>query len=161
LAVQAIIGQQNLIARLVKTLGTSLELDLPGVTHAFPTPMKLRDADLQRIGLADSRAQVIRNLARAISENSSFLDSSGDLEKMVEGLKAITVRPSTAQYIAMRAFGEPDAFPAQYLELEKALAQNGRSPSATNVSRISEAWRPFRAYAAIHLWSTLNEPLRG
>jgi AraC family transcriptional regulator, regulatory protein of adaptative response / DNA-3-methyladenine glycosylase II len=160
MAVRAILGQQvsvraacTLAGRLVAAFGTPVAVDLPGITRLFPSASRLAEADLRPIGLTAARAETIRHLARAVAFDPSLLDGSTELEASVARLCKIPgIGAWTAQYIAMRALGEPDAFPAGDLGLKKALSRNGRKPSDGEVMRTAESWRPFRAYAVMHLW---------
>jgi len=163
LAVRVILGQQvtvqgatTLAGRLVQAFGTPVEGG-GGLTHLFPQPTMLANADLARIGLPRARAATIRALATSVTRGGLILDASQGLEEAVERLCALPgMGPWTAHYIAMRALGEPDAFPSTDLGLRRALG-NGAGPlPATEVSRLAEAWRPWRAYAALHLW--VGEP---
>jgi DNA-3-methyladenine glycosylase II len=99
------------------------------------------------------RADAVRALAGAVAAGALGLDGSQGLDALVTQLTALPgIGPWTAQYIAMRACGEPDAFPSGDLGLRRA-AGNGNGPvdEATLEAR-SQAWRPWRAYAAMHLW---------
>jgi AraC family transcriptional regulator of adaptative response / DNA-3-methyladenine glycosylase II len=163
LAVRAVLGQQvtvrgatTLAGRLVRAFGTPLERPEDGLTHLFPPPAALADADLATIGLPRARAATIRRLAAAVARGEVVLDASRGLEDAVERLAAVPgIGSWTAHYIAMRGLGEPDAFPAADLGLRRALA-NGAGPLApARVTERAEAWRPWRAYAAIHLWTAL------
>jgi AraC family transcriptional regulator of adaptative response / DNA-3-methyladenine glycosylase II len=164
LGVRAILGQQvsvkaasTLMARLVAKFGKRLELELPGITYAFPTPRQLARADYRELGVTRARGQTIRNLARAIVDKPSLLDGSREVEGTIKDLTAIPgIGPWTAQYIAMRALREPDAFPAGDLGLRKALSRNGFTPNTVDLRRAADVWRPFRAYAAMHLWRALS-----
>jgi AraC family transcriptional regulator of adaptative response / DNA-3-methyladenine glycosylase II len=162
LAVRAILGQQvtvkgatTLAGRLVATFGRPLETDMPGLTHLFPQPETLADADLARIGLPGARARTIRALARSIARGELELDASLGLEDFVDRLCAVPgLGPWTAHYIAMRALGEPDAFPASDLGLRRAVATDGRPLDSVALADLAEAWRPWRAYAALLLWAS-------
>src|SRR2546426_1099432 len=123
-----------------------------GHTHLFPRPEALADADLTSIGLPRARAATIRALARG----EVALDASRGLEDAVARLTSVPgIGAWTAHYIAMRALGQPDAFPAGDLGLRRALG-NGAGPLApARVAERAEAWRPWRAYAAMHLWTAL------
>ncbi|HSD11797.1 MAG TPA: AlkA N-terminal domain-containing protein [Candidatus Binatia bacterium] len=162
IAVRAILGQQvtvraatTLAGRLVQRFGRAVECSLRGLTHLFPAPQVLADADLDGIGLTRSRAETIRSLARAVAAGTLRFDASRGLEETVARLTALPgIGEWTAHYIAMRAFGEPDAFPAGDLGLRRALANGNGMPSTRTVSRIAEAWRPWRAYAVVHLWTS-------
>lgn len=165
LAVRAILGQQvtvrgatTLADRLVRRFGTAVDFDVAGLTHLFPRPEALADADLTVIGLPRARAATIRALASAVKRGALTFDAAGGLDDLVTRLCAIPgVGQWTAHYIAMRACGEPDAFPASDLGLRRALG-NGRGPlSAAQVAELAEAWRPWRAYAAMYLWNSLGD----
>lgn len=160
LAVRAILGQQvtvrgatTLAGRLVHTFGTPIDNDRDVLTHLFPSPERLAHADLTRIGLPRARAATIRTLAATAARGDLSFDGISDAEDAVARLCAIDgMGPWTAHYIAMRALGEPDAFPSADLGLRRALG-NGRGPvPAAEVSRLAEPWRPWRAYAAMYLW---------
>jgi 3-methyladenine DNA glycosylase/8-oxoguanine DNA glycosylase len=114
----------------------------------------MADADLTSIGLPRARADTLRALSRAVAGGSLRLDSSQGLGDAISRLCTVPgIGEWTAQYVAMRAFGEPDAFPASDLGLRRALATNGALPSEAEVQREAEEWRPWRAYAAMYLWT--------
>src|SRR5262249_5067657 len=164
LAVRAVLGQQvtvraatTLAGRLVQRFGRAIDAAVPGLTHLFPDPQALADADLGGIGLTKSRAETIRGLARAVAAGTLTLDASRGLEDGVARLAALRgIGEWTAQYVALRAFGDPDAFPFGYFALRRALANGVGMPSLRAVARIAETWRPWRAYAAIHLWASAS-----
>jgi AraC family transcriptional regulator of adaptative response / DNA-3-methyladenine glycosylase II len=155
LSVRAILGQQvtvkgatTLAARLVERFGTPLPSPSGGLTHLFPPAARLASAELAGLGLPKARAGAIRALADATEDAARGLWAPAALEDAVERLCALPgIGPWTAQYIAMRALGEPDAFPEGDLGLRRALGVE----AAELVAR-SERWRPWRAYAAMHLW---------
>lgn len=160
-AVRTVLGQQvtlrgatTLAGRLVERFGVGLEADLaPGITHLFPDPAALADADLERIGLPTARAASIRGLARAFSRGEIPLDESLGLDELVARFRSLPgIGAWTASVLAMRAFGEPDALPAQDLVLRKALGR-GTPVAARAVESAAQAWRPWRSYAVMHLWS--------
>ena len=163
MAVRAILGQQvsvrgasTLAGRIARTFGVASACGLPGVTHHFPPASRLADADLRRIGMPAARAAAIQGLARAVADASIVLDGSRDLDTTVAALTTLPgIGPWTAHYIAMRALGEPDALPADDLGIKKALTRNGRRPTRAQILDAAEAWRPFRAYAVMHLWRSL------
>ena len=161
LAVRAVLGQQvtvcgatTLAGRLVSAFGAPLERPEDGLTHLFPGPETLASADVVSVGLPRARAATIRALATAVARGDLVLDASRGLEDAIARLGAVPgIGPWTAHYIAMRALGEPDAFPAADLGLRHALG-NGAGPLApARVAQLAEAWRPWRAYAALHLWT--------
>jgi len=164
-SVRAILGQQvsvrgarTLAGRLVEAFGKRIEgaAPVPGLTHVFPSPASLARADLSRIGLPRARAEAIRTLARgAASGRVDFSAPRGvaDFESRLVALPGIG--PWTAQYVALRALGEPDAFPSGDLGLRRALAKAGIPAAPREIAARAEAWRPFRAYATLHLWTSL------
>ena len=92
-------------------------------------------------------------MARQIVSGSLQLDTAGELSRFVVTMKAIPgIGEWTANYVAMRALGEPDAFPASDLGIMKALQEGNTRPTVKQVTSLAEAWRPWRAYAAIYLW---------
>ncbi len=141
LAVRAILGQQvsvkgasTLAGRLAKQFGEPVERGF-----LFPAPSALVAGDLASIGLPAKRAAAIQGLAQAVVDGDVLLDGSLSADELEARMKKIPgVGPWTAQYVAMR-LGEPDAFPASDLYLrEHAL--------------FADAWRPWRAYAAMYIW---------
>ncbi|MBW2415452.1 MAG: DNA-3-methyladenine glycosylase 2 family protein [Deltaproteobacteria bacterium] len=164
LAVRAILGQQvsvrgatTLAGRLASRYGEALsQPDAPGVSHLFPTPAILGRARLAGLGLPGARARAISGLARAVDAGRLRLDASRGLEDTVRTLCELPgIGEWTAQYVAMRALREPDAFPAGDLGLRRALRSgNGAGPMAEKALALrAEAWRPWRAYAAVLLWT--------
>jgi AraC family transcriptional regulator, regulatory protein of adaptative response / DNA-3-methyladenine glycosylase II len=157
LAVRAVLGQQvtvrgatTLAGRLVREFGTRLD-EAPGLSHLFPAPETLADADLSRVGLPRARANTLRSLARAVVDGKlSFSGVVNPEEFMTSFCQIAGVGDWTAQYVAMRALSEPDAFPASDLGLLRAAGlHNPREMQAR-----AQAWRPWRAYAAMYLWQT-------
>jgi len=162
LAVRAVLGQQvsvagatTLCGRLVQAFGKPLSLGR-GLSHLFPTPDALASADIAAIGVPQARAHTLRALASAVANQTLCLDAARGLDDAVSRLCSVPgIGEWTAHYIAMRAFGEPDAFPASDLGLRKALGARRAPLSHAEVARLAEAWRPWRAYAAMALWSEL------
>ncbi|MDR0182789.1 DNA-3-methyladenine glycosylase 2 family protein [Lysobacter arvi] len=172
IAVRAIIGQQvsvaaarTLASRLARKYGQALPqpfLDArvsDGLAHLFPTPDALVDADLESIGLIRSRAQTVRGVARALLEGRVDFRRERTLEDFVSRWVALPgIGPWTAQYIALRSLGHPDAFPVEDLVLQKALPADGSRMGAKALAARAEAWRPWRGYAVIHLWRDSMPP---
>ena len=161
IAVRAVLGQQvsvvaarTLAARLSQRFGERLPAPVcEGLDRLFPTPEALAEADLQAIGLTRARAATIRTVATALLDGRVDFRPERRLEDFVARWVALPgIGPWTAQYIAMRAMGHPDAFPAGDLVLRKALAGAGGILPGRAVAARAEAWRPWRAYAVIHLW---------
>jgi len=121
----------------------------------FPRPETLVDLDPAAIGLPAARAKAISALATAVAHEGLDLNTPGRVEESLDVLRALPgIGEWTAQYIAMRALREPDAFPASDLGLRRALGGNGELASPRRVEAASQPWRPWRAYAALHLWSS-------
>src|SRR5436190_11469034 len=163
LAVRAVLGQQvtvrgatTLAGRLVRAAGTPLDRAEDGLTHLFPRPEALAHAELASIGVPRARAATIRALAGAVASGEVVLDASRWLEDAVARLAAVPgIGAWTAHYVAMRALGEPDAFPAADLGLRRALGNGAGRLAPARVAERAEAWRPWRAYAVMHLWAGL------
>jgi AraC family transcriptional regulator of adaptative response / DNA-3-methyladenine glycosylase II len=160
LAVRAILGQQvsvaaarTLAARIADRHGAPFEEGRAvGLRALFPTPEKLADAPLEAIGIMRARADAIRTLAREVVSGRVHFRTEQTLAAFEESLVALPgIGPWTAHYVAMRALGQPDAFPAADLILRRA-AGRGEPLSTRAVEAISEAWRPWRAYAVMLLW---------
>ena len=160
LAVRAVLGQQvsvraatTLAGRFAEAFGESVETPFPALTRLGPSPSRVADARLDELtgpGLVGARAESVRALARAVCDKTVSLEPGHDPEASLDRLMAIPgIGPWTAHYIAMRGLRWPDAFPHGDLGLRKALA--GRTPR--EVLELAEAWRPWRAYAAMHLWN--------
>jgi AraC family transcriptional regulator of adaptative response / DNA-3-methyladenine glycosylase II len=166
LAVRAVLGQQisvqaarTLAGRLVRRYGESLPEPDGGLAFLFPEPGALASAAIETIGVPSARAETIRLLARAVADDGLQLAPTSAPEELRERLGRIRgVGPWTIEYVAMRALRDPDAFPASDLGLRHALSPNGRPAAAAEVAERGAAWRPWRAYAAVHLWESLAEP---
>jgi AraC family transcriptional regulator of adaptative response / DNA-3-methyladenine glycosylase II len=159
LALHAILGQQltaidstTLVGRLVQTFGRPFHTSVEGLTHLFPKPEDLLDADLSKVGIDGARAATVHALARAVCGEELTLAASMTLEAAISRICTIRGIPeNTAHYIAMRALGEPAAFPFSDPGLRSSLGKGGNPTSSPEVLRIAEGWRPWRAYAAMHL----------
>ncbi len=166
LAVRAILGQQVSVAgartlaeRLVAVLGERVDQSQGTLTHFFPTPEAIVEADLRGLGLTSSRVTALQGLAHAVVAEGLALDRGADREQTIAQLQQIPgVGPWTASYIAMRALGDPDAFPVADLGLQRAFAQQGQISDTRSIERRAQAWRPWRAYGAHHLWASLSPP---
>jgi AraC family transcriptional regulator of adaptative response / DNA-3-methyladenine glycosylase II len=180
MAVRAVLGQQvsvqaarTLAGRLVESHGESLAVEAaqsePRRTghgasrpaprrsrpagdpcRLFPRPEVLADADLAHLGLTAARARTLRALAAAVARGDLALEPEADPEATRAALRRIAgIGPWTAEYVAMRVLRDPDAFPAGDLGLRRAWARLGNGALASH----ADAWRPWRAYAAMHLWN--------
>lgn len=164
-AVRAILGQQvtvkaaSVIAgRFAAAFGEPAITPYAQVTALFPQAAAiaaLEPADVARHGIIATRARAIVLLAREVAAGRIRLEPSADVDACLAALVAIPgIGPWTAQYIAMRALAWPDAFPHPDVAVLKAM----REPSGARALRASQAWRPWRAYAVLHLWKSLEVP---
>jgi AraC family transcriptional regulator of adaptative response / DNA-3-methyladenine glycosylase II len=160
LALRAILGQRisvvaatTLAGRLARAYGEPIETPFPCLNLTSPTAGRLAHAEparLTRLGIARPRARCIVDLARAVVDREIFLDPVANLESAVGRLQEISgIGDWTANYIAMRALRCSDAFPAGDLGLLRGYG----TASAAVLRQAAEAWRPWRAYAAMHLWN--------
>jgi AraC family transcriptional regulator of adaptative response / DNA-3-methyladenine glycosylase II len=165
LTVRAILGQQvsvkaatTLAGRIAARYGEPVQLagtDDPALSRVFPAPNRLRLARLNNLGLVRSRAETIRRVAAAAAAGDLRFDTAQDPETFCASLTSIKgVGDWTAQYVAMRVLKYPDAFPATDLGLLKALMHPERTTPAV-MRQCAEAWRPWRAYAAMLMWNSL------
>ena len=160
LAIRAILGQQVTVAaarglagKLVARFGHEVDTE-QGLTHVFPRAPRLAKADLAGFGMPRARATAITACAAAFAWRPRLSDPSCPPEEAIATLRAIPgVGEWTAQYVALRALRDPDAFPASDIGLLRGATENGVRPTATALLARAEAWRPWRAYAAQHLWS--------
>jgi AraC family transcriptional regulator of adaptative response / DNA-3-methyladenine glycosylase II len=162
LAVRAILGQQitvvaarGLAGKLVAAHGRAMGSDTTteGLTHVFPSAADLADADLARLGMPRARAAALSSCARVFAEEPRLFDSMRSHAETLAALRAVPgIGEWTAQYIALRALRDPDAFPATDVGILRGASENGVRPTAAALLVRAEAWRPWRAYAAQHLW---------
>jgi AraC family transcriptional regulator, regulatory protein of adaptative response / DNA-3-methyladenine glycosylase II len=154
-AVLAVIGQQISVAaartiagRLVERLGPEDVLPGPGPRRLFPSPARIADGDLDGLGMPTARARALRELAAALADGGLALDPGADrAEARARLLELAGIGPWTADYIALRALGDPDGLPATDLVLRRRADEHG-----LDLAR-SAAWSPWRAYVAQHLWN--------
>ena len=167
LAVRAILGQQITVAaattiagRYAAAFGEPVDTPHAGLDRLSPTPDRVARADageLAALGLVGARARSIAALARAMAAGELSLEPGGAPGAAIARLTALPgVGPWTAQYIAMRALRWPDAFPKEDVAARRALGNT--SPAAAEAA--SQAWRPWRSYALLHLWRSAPRPAR-
>jgi len=163
LGVRAILGQQitvkaatTIAGRFAAAFGEPVETPFEGVTHLFPSApgiASLDFGDIAKLGIVSARARAVVAMAQAIDSGALDLGTGADVEATLAALEALPgIGAWTAQYIAMRALSWPDAFPHPDVALVKAL---GMKPAAA--LKHTERWRPWRAYAVIHLWKSLEK----
>jgi AraC family transcriptional regulator of adaptative response / DNA-3-methyladenine glycosylase II len=164
MAVRAVLGQQISVAgartfagRIAQRFGTPLKTPDATLTHLFPSPRRISSAatgDLTKLGIIGARARTLIALARAIVDDELLLEPGHRVESTLNQLRKIPgIGEWTAQYIAMRALAWPDAFPHTDLGIRKALGTDAPS----RVLELAEKWRPWRAYAVVHLWNSLGK----
>ena len=165
--VRAIVGQQvtvkaavTIVGRLVQRLGDVLpEASEDGPNLLFPTAQAIAEANLDGIGMPGKRVATLQRFARACHDGELLLHANDGIEDLLERLTALNgIGPWTAQYIALRAFGVADAFPASDLGLLKAKIWGKEGIGLRALTERAEAWRPWRAYAAMYLWQSYAEP---
>ena len=159
LAVRAILGQQvtveagrQLAGKLVVACGARF-----GDSLLFPSPAEVVDADSSSLGMPRARKSALVSMAKAALAEPGLFEPLGTVEETVARLRAIPgVGDWTAQYIALRASREPDAFPSSDVALLRgATRSGGKRPSPAQLLTRAERWRPWRAYAAQHLWAAI------
>jgi AraC family transcriptional regulator, regulatory protein of adaptative response / DNA-3-methyladenine glycosylase II len=162
IAIRAVLGQQislkeatRLAGRLVSMLGEPVAeaVGQPGLARAFPRPERLTAAALAGFGVPRSRIECLAAVAAATLAHPDLFEPCRDLAAIVARLRQIVgIGEWTAQYIAMRGLGESDAFLASDVGVQRSLAVEGRRPDVAEVLARAESWRPWRAYAVLHLW---------
>ncbi len=165
LAVRAVLGQQitvqaarMLAGKITAAHGAPLEDEAAnalGLTHFFPEPGALAQADVETLAMPRARGRALVGLAAAAAADPELFGMRRSLDEAVAALRALPgIGEWTAQYIAMRALREPDAFPSADIGLMRALeGPDGVRPTAVELLARAERWRPWRAYAASHLWA--------
>ena len=183
LAVRAVIGQQVSVAggrtvagKLVVAAGERLWPSAPpedpdalrgdaAVTHLFPTPgslVELAGRDPGAFAMPARRRDALVALAQAVDEGGVVIDSGADPQQLRTELVSIRgIGPWTAEYVAMRALRDPDAFMPTDLGVRRSAAALGLSDDPTRLAEHSRAWRPWRSYAMAHLWSLPSPPMKG
>jgi AraC family transcriptional regulator of adaptative response / DNA-3-methyladenine glycosylase II len=170
LAVRAVLGQQvtveagrRLAVQLIDLCGGAVparQRGALGVSRVFPGAAQVAAADLSPLGMPGARKATLVALAEAALADPRLFEPLATIEDTVARLRAIRgIGDWTAHYIALRAAHEPDAFPASDVGLLRSLAdRHGVRPSVDELTRRAARWRPWRAYAAQHLWTADAEP---
>jgi AraC family transcriptional regulator of adaptative response / DNA-3-methyladenine glycosylase II len=164
LAIRAVLGQQisvaaasTLAGRIVRSVGSPLLHPAGPVTHRFPTAAELAAADLGEIGMPARRKATITVVAEAVASGDLPLDGSADPSDVAAQMMLLPgIGPWTAAYVAMRALRDADAMPVGDLGLRRAVAELAGDEAAADLPARAEAWRPWRSYAAMYLWSSLR-----
>jgi AraC family transcriptional regulator, regulatory protein of adaptative response / DNA-3-methyladenine glycosylase II len=163
LAALTILGRQlngssrNITGQVVRVFGQPIA-GASTLTHFFPSAAVLAEADLTKAGVHKAQAETIRMLAREVCDGRLSFEGIVESKSFIARLREIPgIDEWTAEYIAMRALGEPDAFPAGDAAMLRALNLRQRA----DLEQWSEAWRPWRAYAAMYLWNAAAEGSSG
>lgn len=164
-AFRAVLGQQvsvtratALAGRLATLFGEPLAQPQGDICRLFPTAAALADADLTGVGLTGERAATVRRLAAALSTGAVRLAPGADVHEAVPSLRAVHgIGDWTASYIALRGLRDPDAFPAGDRGLQRSYSRLAGADAPALAAR-SERWRPWRAYATLHLWQADPAP---
>ena len=164
-AVRAVLGEhvevagaRALAGRLVSRAGEPISEAVEGLTHFFPTPEALATTDLSGLGLAAARVTTLRALASATHEGK--IDFNAPVEEILAALTALPgFDAAAAQYVALCALGEPDAFPRGDLIVRRMAGSQRKPLTARELDARMEAWRPWRGYALIHLWHAAEHEL--
>jgi AraC family transcriptional regulator of adaptative response / DNA-3-methyladenine glycosylase II len=161
LAVRAILGQQvsvkaatTLAGRLTRLYGREVrEPVFDGLERLFPRPSELCALDPTAVGLPAARARAVESLARAVRDGKLDFEETVSSESVRRALADLPgIGPWTVEYVAMRALRDPDAFPESDLGLLTAMTTGDRRITPAELRARAETWRPWRAYAAMHLW---------
>jgi AraC family transcriptional regulator of adaptative response / DNA-3-methyladenine glycosylase II len=160
LAMRAVMGQQvtveaarRLLGQLARICGSPVAQDGP-LAIAFPSPAEVARADLSPLGMPGARKQALHAIAAAALADPRLFEPADTIDDTVARLRTIRgVGDWTAHYIALRAAREPDAFPAADVGLLRGAARRGQRPTPAALTARAETWRPWRTYAAQHLWA--------
>ncbi|MBL6937055.1 MAG: helix-turn-helix domain-containing protein [Alphaproteobacteria bacterium] len=166
LAVRAILGQQitvvgarQLAVKVAKLAGTQVGPDVTGdarLSRVFPSAARMAKADLASLGMPKARIAALKALAEAVAADPKLIEAAGSYDETIQKLLSLPgFGPWTAQYWALRALRDSDAFPAADVGLLRSpvVATDGKRPTPKALLERAESWRPWRAYAAQHLWT--------
>jgi AraC family transcriptional regulator of adaptative response / DNA-3-methyladenine glycosylase II len=147
---------RTLAGRMVAAFGDAIETPIESLSHLAPDAARVLEIDPPKIvalGILRARVESIRALARAVQNHSIVLEPGPAPEQVIRRLTELPgVGEWTAHYMAMRALSWPDAFPHGDLGVRKALSERRK----VEILRAAEAWRPWRSYAVMHLWKSLE-----
>ncbi|AKU18045.1 AlkA N-terminal domain-containing protein [Luteipulveratus mongoliensis] len=167
MAIRIVLGQQistkaarTHAARLVQAYGDPLKEPVGGLTHLFPEPATLRRTTPEHLAMPASRQRTLLAMAEALAEDAIDLTAGADREVTKAALLALPgIGPWSVESIAMRALGDPDAFPVSDLGIRAGIKEIGVSDKIASILEESLVWRPWRAYAAQHLWATSDHEI--
>ena len=164
LCVRALLGQQvtlraasTLAGRLTARYGETLDRPLGEVTHLWPTPAAISGAAGHNLPMPLARRHALRSVTDALASGELVVDAGADRVVARKRLQAFPgVGPWTAEYVAMRAMRDPDAFMSSDLGVRRALEALGQASGPSAAEVLAEPWRPYRSYAVQHLWASLQ-----
>lgn len=167
LAVRVVLGQQistkaarTHAGRLVAAYGQPVEDTVGGLTHTFPSVPRLAEIDPTHLAVPRARQRSLAALVDALADGNVALDAGCDWDRARRQLLELPgIGPWSAELIAMRGLGDPDAFPASDLGVRLAAEQLGLTRNPRALTSDSARWRPWRSYATQHLWTTLDHPV--
>lgn len=167
MALRAVLGQQISIAearrsasRLASLIGTPVSDDQGGLTHAFPTAERVAGMDPSDLAMPESRKRTLLSMAESLSSGALHLGPGADREQARAQLIELPgLSPWTVEIIAMRALGDPDAFPVGDVGIQNGAAKAGLPRGGSDLLIRADAWRPWWAYAVQYLWSSLDPPI--
>jgi AraC family transcriptional regulator of adaptative response / DNA-3-methyladenine glycosylase II len=160
IAVRAVLGQQVTVAaartltkRVVHRFGEPVHAAQMGKVQLFPSPQTLAQADLSGLGITGARMRTLREVAQALQAGRVAFDRAQPLEAFIRSWTALPgIGDWTAHYLAMRGMSHVDAFPAGDIVLRRAVTRDGSAIAVHALEEMSHIWRPYRAYAVLHLW---------
>lgn len=162
--VRAVVGQQvsvagarTVLGRIAARLGDAVDDSGGSLSYTFPSAGAIAEAPDEALPMPAARRRGLRDACRLVASGELELDAGGDRDAVRRGLVGVSgIGVWTAEHVAMRALGDPDAFPASDLGVRQALRRLGAGTSRREVAHLAERWRPWRAYATHHLWTTLG-----
>ncbi|NYH88464.1 AraC family transcriptional regulator of adaptative response / DNA-3-methyladenine glycosylase II [Actinopolymorpha rutila] len=165
-AVRAVVGQQvsvsaarTVVGRMVAAYAEPLPHPVGTLTHSFPAPGALAEADT--LPMPAARTRTVTALAGAVAGGDLDLAPGADRSEVEAGLLALPgVGPWTAAYVALRGLGDPDAFPGTDLGIRRSLVALGVPDRPAEIAAVADRWRPLRSYAAQHLWTVVPAATR-
>ncbi|REL25926.1 DNA-3-methyladenine glycosylase 2 family protein [Thalassotalea euphylliae] len=166
-SIRAILGQQISVkaattyaGRIADKYGQVLNQQHPELNKCFPTVNDLKAADFQQLGLTQSRIDTLKRWVAFYQANQTLFTHYQSLSELTDKLVAIKgIGPWTVNYLAMRGLSDPNAFPASDLGVIKALSVEDKKPSVKQILARADKWQPWRAYATLYLWLSLQEKI--
>jgi len=160
IAVRAVLGQQVTVAaartlteRVVAKFGAPVHTARMEKVHLFPSPQTLARADLSGLGITGARMRTLRDVAQALETGRVAFDRAQPLDDFIRSWTALPgIGDWTAHYLAMRGMSHVDAFPAGDIVLRRAVTRDRSAIAVSALEEMSQIWRPYRAYAVLHLW---------